>query len=353
MRLGEFRYEIHHIAGEDNVWADMVSRWARIPATTCAKRVSTRRQQQDERLVLRPLDDTGFVWPTMDTIGSAQPMFGTKAERASLDKCNDGIWRKDKWPWVPAAARNLIRRLCIITHCGPQGHRDAMLAHIGRLFHVPNPQQCSERNQALHWDFLYLRESNGELKYPLVMKDDASHYCELVMCETPTSTVEADAIMKWYSRFGIPKDWVSDQGTHFKNEVISELCTRLKCKQIFSPAYSPWTNGSIELVNRDILQVLRVLILEYKLNHRDWPRLIPVVQGNLNHTAVPSLPGKTPAKLFTGLEPPSPLQTVYMGPTGTDSRQPARASVDIEASLSQLCSSTRGQVKTPGSSKHC
>ncbi|KAE8903142.1 hypothetical protein PF003_g12674 [Phytophthora fragariae] len=368
MRLGEFRYEIHHIAGADNVWADMVSRWARMPATTSLRRVTTRDQQQQDRLLLRPLDDDDFVWPNLDTIAAAQRKFGDKAELSRLEEGDDGVRRTDSRLWIPAEATNLLRRLYIIAHCGPQGHRgrDAMLAHIGRIFYVPHLRQCvdrflascllchhvkggkvvprpwsetyrcNERNQALHWDFLYLGESFGDMQYLLVLKDDASHYCELVKCETPTSTVAADAIMDWHSRFGIPRDWISDQGSHFKNEVVNELCTRLKCQQIFSPTYSSWINGSVERVNRDILQVLRVLILDYKLNHRDWPRLIPIVQASLNHTAVPSPAGKTPGELFTGLEPPSPLQSVFLGPDVSPSVQPARTSAEIESSLAQL-----------------
>lgn len=109
---------------------------------------------------------------------------------------------------------------------------------------------------------------------------------------------------------------------------------------IFS-AYSPWINESVERVNRDILQVLRVLILDYKLNYRDWPRLIPIVQANLNNTAVPSLAGKTPGELFTGLDPPSPLKAVYLGPEVAPSVQPTRTSAKIESSLALLRTSVR------------
>jgi hypothetical protein len=334
----------------------MVSRWARLPATPSLRRIKTRAQEQQDRLTLRPLDDEGFVWPTIESIGEAQRKFGDKDELSHLDKGDAGVWCKGQRLWIPADASNLLRRLCIIAHCGPQGHRgrDAMLAHLGRIFHVPNLRQsvdrflascllclnvkggkvvprpwsemyrCNKRNPALHWDFLYLGESFGDMQYLLVLKDDASHYCELVKCETPTSAVAADSIMDWHSRFGISRDWISDQESHFKNEVIDELCTRLKRKQIFSSTYSPWINGSVERVNRDILQVLRVLILDYKLNHRDWPRLIPIVQASLNHIAVPSLAGKTPGELFTGLEPPSPLQAVYLGPGVAPSVQPTR-----------------------------
>lgn len=207
-----------------------------------------------------------------------------------------------------------------------------MLAHLGRLFHVSHLRQCvdgflmscllchhvkgvrvpmpwgvtylcSDRNQTLHWYFLYIGESYGNMKYLLVLKDDVSHFCALIQCETSSSPVGSDAIMQWHSQFGIPRVWINDQRSHFKNEVIDELCNRLKFKRIFSPAYSPRINRSVERVNRYILQDLRVLILDYKFNQRDWSRLIPVVQASLNHPAVPSLVGKIPAELFTGLEP--------------------------------------------------
>eukprot|EP00644_Phytophthora_capsici_P005410 jgi/Phyca11/97370/e_gw1.1.1668.1 len=88
--------------------------------------------------------------------------------------------------------------------------------------------------------------------------------------------------------------WISDQGSHFKNEVVSELSRRLRTQQEFTPAYCPWINGSVERVNRDILQVIRTMILD------------------LNHTAVPSLGNRAPVELFTGLPCPTPLREFYL-----------------------------------------
>jgi hypothetical protein len=217
-----------------------------------------------------------------------------------------------------------------------------MLAHLRRLFYIPNIQQdlsqflrscllckhvkggkiitrpwsetfrCHERNRALHWDFLYVGKSFGKAKYLLVMKDNATHYCELTICDSPTSSVAVEALLGWHSRFGLPPIWVSDNGTHFKNEVVSEVCRRMKCEQHFTLAYSPWINGSVERVNRDILQVLRIMLLEYKLDTRDWVYLIPLVQASLNHTKVPSLSNLSPSELFTGLPCPSPLNSMFL-----------------------------------------
>ncbi|KAG3003110.1 hypothetical protein PC121_g12023 [Phytophthora cactorum] len=63
----------------------------------------------------------------------------------------------------------------------------------------------------------------------------------------------------------------------------------MKIEQELSPVYSPWLNGTVERLIKDVLQVLRVLLMEYGLDYHEWPYLLPpyllpVLQRNLNHT---------------------------------------------------------------------
>ncbi|GMF63955.1 unnamed protein product [Phytophthora fragariaefolia] len=146
-----------------------------------------------------------------------------------------------------------------------------------------------------------------------VLKDHTTHFYELVVAGTADSRVVVDALLEWYCRFGLPPLWVSDNGTHFKNEVMSELCRRLRTQQTFTPIYSAWVNGSIEHVNRGILQVGRAIILSYKISHKDWVYLAPMCMVNLSRTAVPSLGNRVPIELFTGLQCPSPLSLATNG----------------------------------------
>ncbi|OWZ15878.1 hypothetical protein PHMEG_00010406 [Phytophthora megakarya] len=340
LKLSDYRYIIEHIEGPKNVWADMFSRWGgNHNPTVRVKRLSVQTRAQAKstaamkRPVLRPLDDDGFVWPSFDELRQVQSL--SEAPQVA-QRDNVGVYRCENRIWVPSSASELIQRLCIIAHCGPQGHRGqhAMVAHLNRMFKIADLStvvsrftkrgkdgqktlgvgetiECDERNGVLHFDFLYLGESFGDSKYVLVLKDHATHFVELVICDNANSSVTAEAILAWHSRFGAPPLWISDNGSHFKNEVISELRRRLKSQQTFTPAYCPWINGSVERVNRDILQVLRAMILEYKISYKDWAYLIPMVQSSLNHTPVPSLGGKAPVELFTGLPCPSPLYEFY------------------------------------------
>lgn len=88
------------------------------------------------------------------------------------------------------------------------------------------------------------------------------------------------------------------------------MCARLKMDRSFSPVYTPWVNGTIERLNKDVLQVLRALLLDYGLDRHEWPYLLPVVQACLNHAQVRSLAGHSPTELFTGLKPASPLDVI-------------------------------------------
>jgi hypothetical protein len=96
MNLMNYNYVIEHIAGPQNVWADMISRWAgnHAPVTTAIMRIRTTptTSQQEPALevtepiipTLRPLDDENFVWPTFVEIMLVQSQYETPpgAERS-------------------------------------------------------------------------------------------------------------------------------------------------------------------------------------------------------------------------------------------------------------------------------
>ncbi|KAH9150063.1 hypothetical protein AeNC1_019331, partial [Aphanomyces euteiches] len=66
----------------------------------------------------------------------------------------------------------------------------------------------------------------------------------------------------------------------------------------------------VERLNRDILQVMRVLLLEYKLADHQWDYLLPAVQANRNQTPVASLANKSPLEVFQGREPSTVMDLI-------------------------------------------
>ena len=63
--------------------------------------------------------------------------------------------------------------------------------------------------------------------------------------------------------------WVSDQGSHFKNEVMLTLQRELHTRHHFTSAYHPQSNGTVEVVCREVIRALRALLSEYQLGYAE------------------------------------------------------------------------------------
>lgn len=127
------------------------------------------------------------------------------------------------------------------------------------------------------------RATDGQM-YVLVIKDELTHYVELIACTAPTSSVAATGLMDWAKRFGYPSMVVSDQGSHFVNQLMQELRELTGINHRLAPVYTPCLNGAVERVNRDILQVARAMLIERRLGASNWPYILSLIQANLNQS---------------------------------------------------------------------
>ena len=336
MKLSGLFYIIEHISGEDNVWADMLTRWASKPA------VKSLRVKVPKALVT-PLLNESFVWPTLEEVANIQASHCKEKHLLSLSRGkHDLLATASAAVWIPFGESGQLRlRVMIIAHCASAGHRgiQATTKTISQRFYwdgmredvknfclnclhclrykatiVPRPfgevLHAKKAGEVLHFDFLKIGLSKKTWKYLLVIKDDLSNFVRLYGCEEATSFVTADAILDWVSMFTMPKFFVSDQGSHFKNQTIKELARLLQVDHHFVTAYCPWANGTVERVNKDILVVLKSLLSEFRLAPTEWPRLVNLIQMVLNNTPSNALGGLTPIQVFTGQQPSSPLDAI-------------------------------------------
>ena len=58
------------------------------------------------------------------------------------------------------------------------------------------------------------------------------------------------------SRFGCPKELVSDRGTHFVNDIIEELTTKFKIKHRLTTPYHPQANGQTKKTNWILCKII-------------------------------------------------------------------------------------------------
>ena len=333
-----FNYEIMHIDGEKNVWADLLSRWGSVPAETI----------RIKALALHPFDeDNDFQFPTLDDIWTSQRTTGTNInEREDLETRLTGserhLYHQGK-PWIPEDNEELWNRLLVVAHCGIGGHRG--VASTTRVLQkycsgqglrtrvlqflkncllclqtkggktIPRPLgrtlQAEAPNQVLHFDFYYVGEATNDWKYVLVLKDGLSHFVDLVGCTTTSAEVVVEALLGWFKRFGIVPTWVSDQPTHFRNKVVSSMAKKLKSSHHFVTAYCPWANGSVERVMRELGTLFRSILGEFKVPIEHWPQVLPIIQYVLNQTPTDSLHGYAPIQIFMGMEPSPPLREIF------------------------------------------
>jgi hypothetical protein len=135
-----------------------------------------------------------------------------------------------------------------------------------------------------------------------------------VPCATADTQATASALMDWFSLFGISRTWVSDRGSHFKNTIMETISQTLRTRHNFTKTNSPWANGIVERLCREVLRATRALLSEFKLRTTQWTEIHRIVQSVLNNTPSPHRNNIAPVTAFTGLPPSTPLLSITPSP---------------------------------------
>src|SRR6266480_215588 len=98
-------------------------------------------------------------------------------------------------------------------------------------------------------------------KYILVITDYLTKWPEAkAMREATAKNVVQFLYEGIICRHGCPKIILSDRGTHFKNELVEQLCDKFKINHKLSSPYHPQTNGLVERFNRTLCESLAKVI---------------------------------------------------------------------------------------------
>ena len=128
-------------------------------------------------------------------------------------------------------------------------------------------------NDVVHMDLHELRQPGGG--YLLTIIDEFSRWAVAVVIPDKKATTVALAIMdNWYSWFGAPRFFVSDQGTEFINSVFGALCEVLGVVQIRTTPYHPRSNGVVERFHRTLDNALYALLHQADAQPAEWTKLL-------------------------------------------------------------------------------
>ncbi|GJW46750.1 putative ribonuclease H-like domain-containing protein, partial [Tanacetum coccineum] len=91
-----------------------------------------------------------------------------------------------------------------------------------------------------------------------------------------------------------------DNGTEFKNRVMSEFCEEKGIKKEFSAARTPQQNGVAERRNRTLIEAARTMLADSKLPTTFWAEVVNTACYVRNRVLIVKSHNKTPYELFRG-----------------------------------------------------
>ena len=133
-------------------------------------------------------------------------------------------------------------------------------------------------------------------RYILTVIDYATRYPEAVALKTITTETVAEALVEIYSRVGIPREVLSDQGTQFVSGIMKEVSRILSVKQLVTTPYHPMCNGLCEKFNGTLKNMLKKVCAE---KPKDWDRYIAAILFAYRGVKQESL-GFTPFEMLYG-----------------------------------------------------
>jgi transposase InsO family protein len=60
------------------------------------------------------------------------------------------------------------------------------------------------------------------------------------------STIARAVVTKIFSRHGVPKMLLSDQGRNFRSDLVKEVCNLLGVTKLYTSPYNPKCNGQVK-----------------------------------------------------------------------------------------------------------
>ena len=86
--------------------------------------------------------------------------------------------------------------------------------------------------------------------YILVLADYTKRYPEALPLRAATAKAVAKELMLLFSRVGIAREVLTDQGSCFMSRVMRKLLSLLQIKRLWTSVYHPQTDGLVERFNK-------------------------------------------------------------------------------------------------------
>ena len=118
-----------------------------------------------------------------------------------------------------------------------------------------------------------INPTSRKKRYILVSTDYVTKWVEEKVVPRATKQVVVDFLHEdIFTRFGVPREIVTNQGSQFTSHLMTTLVQQYKIKHRLSSPYHPQANGQVESTNKVLESILTKTMEQH---HKDWADQLP------------------------------------------------------------------------------
>uniref|UniRef100_A0A131XKF8 RNA-directed DNA polymerase n=1 Tax=Hyalomma excavatum TaxID=257692 RepID=A0A131XKF8_9ACAR len=190
---------------------------------------------------------------------------GIMAGHQGIKRTTDRILEEFYWPGVQAEVTRFVRSCDICQRTVPK-HLVGRVP-LGKMPVIDVPFQ----RVAIDIIGPLSPTSTKGNRFILTTVDCATRYPDAVALPSIETERIAEALVKMFSRVGIPREIVSDRGRSFTSGLMKELSRLLSFQQLPITPYHPMANGLVERFNGTLKQMIRRMCQE---SPKNWDRYL-------------------------------------------------------------------------------